>query len=649
MEKTSRLKIFIFPIVIFVLCTLLTLFKINGSSIGMYSQYFYGDGQHSDTIFGTAQGIRSDEWMVQTPWLLAQVRNGIRETNTLFGDGINFTTGYVPVRNWTVIFHPQYWAYFVLPIEYAFSWMWWFRASLLIISAYAGLYLISRKIFPSIALSLALFFSPFIQWWYSTWNVEIIAFAILIAIFFYLMTRSKKFVYQIIDLLILIYLSVCFAFELYPPFQIPIAICVAMILVGYLINNRAMVKQLLTKRFVISFILAGLIVILFLLSYYLTARESINIIRHTVYPGQRRLSGGGINLYLLFGGIYNFSLQKGSQALMPGAGNQCEISSFLLISLFLLPFFLYFEIKKITEHQPLDWIVVAVCAYMGLILTWDLFGLPSWLAKITLLNFVQPSRSIIGLGLINIFACIYFFYRYKFTISSNKNYQILTLIYALFISAVYAYISHNLRSVNQEIIPSAIYIVLISLIMGGLIYSLLNRYKNVFIGLFLSVSIVSTIFINPLQVGLKPILGEKLSTVINSITEKSTGDDKWVVYENIYLSNYLAANGAHVLTGTYLYPDLPLWHKLDPANQFSDIYNRYSHVTFSDTESSEIKFTLTSPDGFDVSINPCNPILKSLGVKYFVFLKETTTHSCLTEIDHIEYPERSIFIYESTK
>ncbi len=648
MFKKNILKLF-FPSFLLLVFIILTIFKISGSSIGIYSYFFYGDFHHDGTIVGNGQGIRSDEWMVRTPWILAQAQNNFEENNRLFGNGINFTTTSVPVKNWITFFRPQYWAFFILPVEYAFSWMWWFRVFLLIASSYFGILLITHKIQPSLFLSLAFFFSPFIQWWISTSAVEILSFGLIITITFYLLLHSKNLTFQIINLLLFIYFSIGFAFELYPPFQIPVAIAIVFIMVGYLLNNLILLKNFTRSKFLffLFFALTSIFLILFL--FYNSAKESINIIRHTTYPGQRQLTGGDLNLYLLFGGIYNFFSQLNSQSILPGLGNQCESSSFLLISVFLIPYFLYYELKKLINHEPLNGMAIVICLYIGLILCWGIFGLPSWFAKMTLLNFVQPTRTIIGLGLINIIAIVYFLYIYRIPDVQSINYKIISFLYTSFITLFYIELSIKLHRYNQTIIPKKIDIFIISITIGLMIFLLLNQYKNIFFTLFLFISILSSIFINPLQIGLDPILSEDLSKSVQTINKGSSINDKWVVYDNLYLSNYLAANGAHVLTGTYLYPDLALWQNFDMEKQSIEIYNRYSHVTFSENNSNEIKFTLKQGDWFDVNINPCNPLLETLGVKYFVFVNKVSSYSCLSALDHINYPNQSIYLYTYSK
>lgn len=69
MKKRTLLNYrWVFAVLLFMLCLL---FKIHGSSIGMYDYYFptlSEQKEHDEfNIIGTDRGIRTDEWAVQVP------------------------------------------------------------------------------------------------------------------------------------------------------------------------------------------------------------------------------------------------------------------------------------------------------------------------------------------------------------------------------------------------------------------------------------------------------------------------------------------------------------------------------------------------------------------------------------------------------
>ncbi|MGC2935927.1 DUF7657 domain-containing protein, partial [Enterococcus faecium] len=65
-----KLRFLIGVLVIVVIVT----FNLNGSSLGVWDIYVSqrDDGKKTDVIFGQNREVRSDEWLVQTPFYLSQ-------------------------------------------------------------------------------------------------------------------------------------------------------------------------------------------------------------------------------------------------------------------------------------------------------------------------------------------------------------------------------------------------------------------------------------------------------------------------------------------------------------------------------------------------------------------------------------------------
>jgi hypothetical protein len=127
----QKYKPFIFPLFLLLIVGVLTAFKLHGSSIGMYNIYFYGRGYRDpDLLYGQPRAIRSDEWLVLTPWTVSQAQIHYASNNNLYlaGQNLNFTDA--PIANWTIAFRPQNWGFLLFPIEYAFSFKLKFRVNL---------------------------------------------------------------------------------------------------------------------------------------------------------------------------------------------------------------------------------------------------------------------------------------------------------------------------------------------------------------------------------------------------------------------------------------------------------------------------------------------------------------------------------------
>jgi hypothetical protein len=660
-----------FPLIIFSIAILLTVFKLHGSSISLYP-YFFTGSFGKDLILGNPRLIRSDEWMVQTPWIISQSQTNFSETNPFFGTGMNFSLSDIPVRNWTIIFRPQYWGFFILPIEYAFSWTWWFRAWLLILSTYLVMLRITRgNILYSVLFAVAFFFSPFVQWWYSTSVLEILAFGFFLLFVFIKLVEAQRLSHLLFYGFTFTYLSCCFTIPLYPPFQVPIAICMVFFILGYLIRSPQFIFQSQGRRFFPVFIASLFLIVVIGFSFYQSNKEIFQIILHTSYPGQRRVTGGGLNPLLLLGGFFNLQLLSDQHTVPASLINQSEASSFLLISLFLLPIILICEIRKIILHRAPDWVILFACIYLIMLLCWCFLGLPEILAKIFLLSFVPVNRALIGFGTMNILMIAYYLFQYNggriiggddlelppdiglntikrstsFYKKSFTRFAFFPLIFSLFVAVIYLCIGLTLRNNYPKFIPESLRIPAISILVGLLIYFLLHRNKLAFTGLFLLVSIEYSFAVNPIASGLSSVLNSELSSVVHQIKDTDPTQNKWVVYDTQILSDYLAANGVPVISGVFYYPDLKLWNTLDPESNYEQIWNRYSRVIFREDKSDQAVFMKVQEDNIEIKINPCSAILHQARVKYYVFIN-TVSHPCLKEIARVNYPDMPIYIYQ---
>src|SRR3990167_10013222 len=131
-SKTSIRKFFgsiwLFPITLTLLLMVLTVFKISGSSLGVYHTLFYGEiSKDNNLLINKPQSIRSDEWLVNTQMTLAQKNNDFARINKNIGNGQDLSILVdAPYKEWSVIFKPQNLAFFFIPFDNAFAFKWWF-------------------------------------------------------------------------------------------------------------------------------------------------------------------------------------------------------------------------------------------------------------------------------------------------------------------------------------------------------------------------------------------------------------------------------------------------------------------------------------------------------------------------------------------
>lgn len=643
-----RVKNLAFPLILLLFVIVLSALRLHGSSVGYYNKIFFGPSyEDPNLLFGQIRETRSDEWLVSTPWAIAQVKNGLKEVNTLYLGEQDLTLSDSPANNIWGIFEPQNWSFVLLPLEQAFAFRWWIKAFLLATSSYIlFMMLTNNDILVSIMGALSLTFAPFFQWWYSTTATEIASFAILTFIFFLRLVHDRKNLHKIVDSLLMAYFAVCFSLTLYPPFQIPTVFFLLFVGIGYLWSQ----VPTLSKREFISLLLNLSIVVLIigsvLVVYYISHRYAFQAIANTVYPGVRQSNlGGNLNPFKALAGFYNIQLLDNTRTIPSLLNyNRSEASSFFLLSFFLLPFYLYQIIWSIANGKHLDFVLFCSLLIVIILLIWGIVGLPYTVAKLLLLNFVDAYRMLFVFGLANHFFIIY--YLYRLAIAQTLEYKIITVLYSIGVFIAIYMVGNHLRAEDPKFIGN-LRIPLISIVAGIMMLLLLYQKRFLFFSFFLMFTLISTYAVNPLYRGLSPILSNEVSTEIQ-ILHKENPQAVWLGYGDVILGNFLAANGVRVLNGTYYYPDLGLWQRFDPSQRYDTIYNRYAHILAIPSTNTQIEFRLFRPDIVELDISPCSPVLQDLGIKYYVFLSLPPKNTCLSEVDKIDFPNTIVYIFERT-
>jgi hypothetical protein len=642
--KINLNKKYYFPIILFIAVLLLTAFKISGTSVGYYHQFLYGtSAKDPDLLYGKPLSLRSDEWLVNTPMVVAQKNSGLQRINKQVGSGEDVSVIIdVPSKDWTSLFRPQNWSFFILPLEYAFAFRWWVMSYILVMAAYFFvLKLLPDKPVLAILFSACLFFSPFLHWWYQSITFLPIAYTLLaLVLTFGIIDRAKEKKLAIGQGLALIYVLFAFLLVLYPPWQIACLWVALGIAAGYVLSARP--DKQATKR--IAVVAIGVLVAFAGLSasFYLTHQSAISAVTHTIYPGSRVIASGGYSLPQLLSGYHNLQLESAIRAGHYGT-NQSEASNFIvLMPLLLLPCF-YILVDDYRHKRQTDWLLVSSLGVALLFLANLFLPMPAIFGKITLLDKVEHPRLLIGIGLLNF---IFVVLLAKRLLSKKPVIKFPAwLVYATGILAtvcVWA-VFWQAKHAHPGYIDSNLKIGLISLWFGILIFTLLKKRVVLALSMLLIFSMVSTYRINPLYRGLGVLANSDLSRYFTSTKSTATPGHGWAVY-NIYpLNDFPESQGNAAISGVYTYPQMSLWQQLDPNKKSQDIYNRYAHVFFRPT-SNDNAFNLLQADAFTLDFKPCEPFMQN-HVDY-ILSSEPLNDSCLVYQKSFQYPAIKLFVYK---
>lgn len=357
-------------------------------------------------IFGEPRGVRTDEFFVQTPYFQMAVRSGLADQETVspYRESLrNFMA--FPTKNWSIVFKPALWGFLFLPPASAYS----FYFCLLSLSTLFGWFVFLRSLSVPIGIAAAgavcLLFSHFFQVWWTT-NAPAFAFAPWVG-FAFLAPRKEW-----LRCLAVFYAVAVWAFGLlYPPFIYAIGVAMGLAILA-LRPDAIRIRSLLSS-------LAAAAAAGFVIYFYM--HDIIDVMRHTVYPGQRSLAGGTTPWVQVLSTIapYLNTINFDPTLLAPQARNECEVgalSSYLLI--IILCFSAPNAIRNFYATHKRS--VTIVSAGLAGMCAWMILPIPAAAGQLLLLDKVPSTRLLLGFGLLLHLLLFYSVGKLQFTITARR-------------------------------------------------------------------------------------------------------------------------------------------------------------------------------------------------------------------------------------
>lgn len=648
MDKTIQAlknhKLLIFPGIVALFIVVMSALQISGTSSGVFDYYL--GVQDTNRISGEPRSVRSDEWAVNTPFIAAQYENGFPTLNQNIGSGQDMALVVdVPYSDWSILFKPQNWAFFVSPIENAFAFKWWFLAGILVLSVYYFILLIyPKRILLATLVSLFFLFSPFIQWWYQSITILPIAFGLLTLISTIYMLRSTSLKKASFFAALTAYLGTCFVLVMYPAFQITIGIILIGLLVSILCSQKEL-NLLLKKRNLLLILFISTVIITVVGAFVLQHLDGIKATLDTVYPGSRNIQSGGMSVFTLLTWPLSFLLLNSETAQSFNA-NQSEASNFLLVGYVLLPFLVFIHMRNRRVFTRLEKMLLLVIGFISVILAVRMFvPIGSELFNLIGLSKVPHIRLLIGLGVINLIIIAIAVGRDSIKLHNWKEiFSVQQLLFLVIICAIYALLITT--TVHHFMLDSIglrkiMLLVIAFSVPSAFLLSKDVRVRYIALALLVFGGVVSSAMANPLQRGLSSTSNPLVSYVKN---EEQKNNFYWAANENPQISSLLVSAGAEVIGGVNTYPQKQIWEKIAPSQE--DVYNRYAHVRFLfNEEVAKPRLELIQSDSFYVHISPCDQSLKSLKVGYVV--SETPiSGSCFVSEKSFLFGAKRMFVYE---
>ena len=630
---------YIIAILIIAICVL---FKLHGSSIGLWNSLFNTGIDDTSLILGRQRGIRSDEWAVTTPFIFSQKYNDFKFYSDILRGGTTtdtFSLYGLPAANILEIFRPFHIGYMILGLERGLSFFW--------IARFVALFLISFELFMilfnkdkrvSLIGGFIITFSPLVQWIFATNGVaELFIFGGLALIMLYKYLNAENFKIKLLCLLVALISAGGYVLILYPAFQIAM-FWVFLVLAIYIIATNYKNTKI-TKKDIISIIITLLIFVSLMVYFYNMSKDTINITLNTIYPGSRVETGGGeFRKYITY--IDNVLLPYKEIGTVNNAKEIIThpVKESTMFSLF--PLGIIFAIYTMIKNKKADLFTCILLVPYLIIGIFCFIEVPEWFAKITLLSYSTAQKAKIACGFIDVIFLL------RFLSSERKEQKLWVSICLAFILSFGLVLA--CRILNPDYVGKLLAIFLFIMCMYLFFFAL--RFNTKYGKVLFTIGIVGTMLIagglvNPISSGLDVIYDSPILKAAEKINEDERGI--WLSDAMGFpLPNYLTMVGCESINATNIYPNLDLWKSLDVENKYEEVYNRYAHVIMEVKNEDEIinKFVLLDLDKIQVYITPDE--LENLNIKYIFTVRVMEDFENDNVSFDLIYNENSYHIYK---
>ena len=613
---------------VFILCVAL---GISGSSIGKIAEAF-GQQDHG-LLFGVSRNIRSDEWALLTPMTWSQYLDPEGPfsyfSSVVRADRTDVFLEYgLPVASWLMIYKPYMLGYLFLPMANGLAFFWCSRfLALLMVSFEFGRLITKDRRKLAVIYSVLITLSPGVQWWFAVNGfVEmLIAFQLsLLCLDRYIQcgSRWKRMGHAGV-------ITLCagsYVLTMYPAWMVPLALVLlacAVWLLALRISEKKTVRLTVTDMAVIGFFLAVLAGTGWVVMSQ--SGDTIRTILGTAYPGQRKSNGGGQTSKFF---MYMTDLWLAIKDSAPSY-NTCELSYFISLT----PAGCILYLRNRLRGGKRDGLSIALLLIGTILFVYIVFGLPSWLADITLLNRTVTYRAFMIFELVNTMLLIRGIALSR-DLSAEKQTGWRSWLYLLISASLAAAGLVIIRTANPDWYSAAMlavtFLLFTFLFFGS--FSLHPRVRKAWGIALTAVSLVSGLLVNPVRVGLNDISEVPELRMVKTIVQQNP-DGKWIVEGLHYpYTNYLLVKGARTINSTNVYPDLARWKMIDPDGKYENCYNRYAHIMVDYGENPE-KFHLINEDQFKVWLNLED--LQKLGVDYIFTRTDFSEENGFVKLDQV--------------
>ena len=638
-----------FPAAAILIFLILVVFEISGTSAGAHWVNL-GTGADPRLLYGTPRTIRSDEWLVQLGWVVSQSHHGWPASNSIFPGGVDMTVlNELPSWDWSSIFRPHLWGYLALGLQHGLAWYWWLPAVALLSSCYLFVVtMLPRRIFTAVLLSVAVFFTPLVQWWYGPSTIWPVSWGLLAIAAIIWLLRDKRLWVRILWSVATGYFAVTMAMGLYIPYIIPVMIVFLAFAIGYLVRARPwrVGGAGSTFRAIRPLLVAGAASVLVTMLWAFTRFRTFERITSTVYPGARSESTGTLHtsdpfLAGLGGAPWSSALRVNSSTTLLG-GNSSESSSVFLLGLFLVGGLLWMSVVRFRTTRTLDGVVIAIFVCVALLLAY-LF-IPGWdvVARLLQLDKVPADRVRIAFVVLLPLSAVLAIEQAE-RVAPRVSWPA-GVVSGILAAGASAYVWFRLKELDPATLDVARnWVIVVALLVAACVVFFIRGWAAVGALLLVIASLMTSWNVNPMYRGVYDLSTTRVGVAVERANDKIPG--RWVGVGSYETMAILVESGVKSFSGVQTYPSAKMWQEIDPRSQYEEEWNRLGHIQWRTSTPGEPTVTNPSPDVIAVTFDACS-VFAQQDVTWVLSDERKIFSPCLEQESEIKQGALEMRIYK---
>jgi hypothetical protein len=380
------------------------------------------------------------------------------------------------------------------------------------------------------------------------------------------------------------------------------------------------------------------------LAYYVHEHGYYTTLADTVYPGARRLNGGGVRVGKLLSSLFPFAL-AGKQGSSLVQTNLSEVSMGWTV---LLPVSLGASVlgRKALRADSERLLITGTAALAVVLSSWCLIEWPQPFPKLTLLTLSPPDRvaSLVGFFGVVLLALLLG--------EPSRRKRLLqeidlggAIILGGFTLLLVAWGATEFRTTHLPAL-SGFTLWTTVVVVTAIVLALYTRFWATGLTIATVIAVLSGILVNPLMRGLGPLYDSEEAKLIRRIDKQIVAPQRgtWAA-DNYAGVGLLNAQGVDSLSSFNDPIDPAGWRVLDPEGRFIPQWNRLAIINFVWRGEGDGP-SIEAPDANKVVVvmDPCSRRLSQLRLTVIVSA-QPLARPCLAELAHLTWQGSALTLY----